>query len=186
VDIAKKIKMTRGAVYWHFENKQALLAALISHICELKESLVHAKIPEIHTLEDIRHAYVTHAQLVSEDPMFRKFEFFMSFQMEWSDELLTETDKELNAIRKNPMEEFRSYFDIPAVMSRFQPGTDLDQLALMLVSIWVGACKLYMGNVYGIDFGHGEESKEGLLAETIGQGFDLILSAVLKEESGDE
>jgi len=186
IDIAKKIKMTRGAVYWHFENKQALLTALINHICERKENLVHEKIPEIHTLEDVRHAYVTHAQLVSEDPTFRKFEFFMSFQMEWSAELLTETDKELNAIRKSPMEEFRSFFDIPEISERFKSETDFDQLALALASFWVGACKLYMGNLYGVDFGHDPEPGQGVLADTIGRGFDLVMKGVLKEEGSNE
>lgn len=186
VDIAKNIGMTRGAVYWHFENKQALLAALISHICEQKEQLVHSQIPEIHTVSDLRHAYVMHARLVADNPVIQKFEFFMGFQMEWSAELLTETHKELNEIRKNPMEEFRSFFDLPEIKSRLRDGTNRDHLALALVSCWVGACKLYMGNIYGIEFGHEPRSGEGALAETIGRGFDLIMQGVLKEESGDE
>lgn len=184
VDIAKRIGMTRGAVYWHFENKQDLLAALIGYICEVKERLIYSKIPEIHSVADLRHAYVMHARLVVEDPVIRKFEFFLGFQMEWSAELLSETHRELNRIRKSPMEEFRSFFDLPDIKNRLRPDTDLDELALTLVSCWVGACKLYMGNLYGIDFGHG--AGEGALAEMIGRGFDFVMKGVLKEESGDE
>ena len=31
-DIAARLKMTKGAVYWHFESKQALLMALIDEM----------------------------------------------------------------------------------------------------------------------------------------------------------
>jgi TetR/AcrR family acrAB operon transcriptional repressor len=186
VDIAKRIGMTRGAVYWHFENKQALLTALIGHICERKENRVYSEIPEIHSVNDLRYAYVTHARLVVDDPIFRKFEFFMGFQMEWSAELLTETDKELNQIRKSPMEEFRSYFEVPEIKNRLRAETNVDQLALTLVSCWVGACKLYMGNIYGVEFGHDPGSGQGVLAETVGRGFDFVMNGVLKEESGNE
>ena len=33
-DIAARLKMTKGAVYWHFESKQALLMALIDEMLE--------------------------------------------------------------------------------------------------------------------------------------------------------
>ena len=33
-DVAARLKMTKGAVYWHFESKQALLLALIDEMLE--------------------------------------------------------------------------------------------------------------------------------------------------------
>ncbi len=66
-DIAKRIGMTRGAVYWHFDNKSALLAALIDYVHERKKQLVGIWIPDIRTMDDLRLAFVSHARMVAED-----------------------------------------------------------------------------------------------------------------------
>ncbi|OPZ64295.1 MAG: hypothetical protein BWY83_03225 [bacterium ADurb.Bin478] len=183
--------MTRGAVYWHFDNKPALLAALIDYVHERKKQLVGIWIPDIRTMDDLRLAFVSHARMVAEDVISRRFEFFMSYQMEWSEELLTETHKQLNEIRDNPLDEFKKCFSVPEIAGRLKPDTNLDQLVLTLAAFWVGMCKMFLGRCPGIDFGHSNEAQIELfssfdLTRTAGAGFDLIMSAVLKKESGDE
>ena len=189
--IAKKIGMTRGAVYWHFDNKPALLAALIEYFHERKEQMTGMRVPDIHTVEDLRKAFIAHARIVSEDAVTRKFEFFMNFQMEWSEELLTETHKKLNEIRKSPLEAFKQCFQVPEIACRLRPGIDLDRLILTLAAFWVGSCKMYLGRCPGLDFGHRAETDIELLTgfdlmPAVAGGFDLIMSAVLKKECIDE
>lgn len=186
-DIAKKIGMTRGAVYWHFDDKPALLAAFIEFFHERKEQLIGVRVPDIHTVDELRNAFIKHARIVSEDAVTRKFEFFMNFQMEWSEELLTQTHKKLDEIRKNPLEDFRRCFEVPGIACRLRPGVDLNQLILTLAAFWVGSCKMYLGRCPGIDFGHRTETDVELLRgfdlmPAVAGGFDLIMSAVLKEE----
>lgn len=190
-DIAKKIDMTRGAVYWHFDNKPALLAALIEYANERKEDLVGVRVPDIHTVDDLRQAFVTHARIVREDAVTRKFEFFLNYQMDWSAELLTETHKNLNKIRKSPLEEFRRCFEVPAVARRLRPGVNINHLVLTLAAFWTGLCKMHLGGCPAIDFGQRPEADIQLLSgfdfvETVGAGFDLIMRGVLNEESGNE
>jgi len=190
-DIAKRIGMTRGAVYRHFDNKPALLAALIDYVHERRDEMTGLRVPDIHTVEDLRRVFVAHARIVVEDSITRKFEFFMNFQMEWSEELLTETHKTLTEIRENPLQEFKRCFQVPAIVSRLQPGVDLNSLILTLAGFWLGVCKLYLGYCPRIDFGYRPETDVELLSgfdlvQTIEQGFDLIMKGVLKEESGDE
>jgi AcrR family transcriptional regulator len=187
-DIAKRIGMTRGAVYWHFDNKPALLAALIDFVHERKKQMVGIRIPDIQTMDDLRLAFVSHARMVAEDAISRRFEFFMSYQMEWSEELLTETHKQLNEIRDNPLDEFKKCFSVPEIADRLKPDTDLDQLVLTLAAFWTGICKMFLGRCPGIDFGHSTEAQVELfsnfdLTRTAGAGFDLIMNAVLKKES---
>lgn len=190
-DIAKRIGMTRGAVYWHFDNKPALLAALIEYVHERKKKLVGVWIPDIHTMQDLRSAFIAYARMVAEDEVTRKFEFFMSYQMEWSEELLTETHKKLNEVRHNPLEEFKRCFSVPAISGRLKPDTNLDALVLTLAAFWAGICKLFLGRCPGIDFGHCADSDLELLgrfdlAATVGNGFDLIMRGILKEETCHE
>jgi AcrR family transcriptional regulator len=191
-DIAKRIGMTRGAVYWHFENKETLLAALIDYANHRKQYIVDEQIPEIRTLDDLRNAFISHAHVVEQDPVVQKFEFFLAYQMEWSEELLNRTQKKMNELRPNPLEDFRSYFDRPGIAKNFKPGTDVDQLALTLGSFWVGACKLYLGrNFPSVEFGTRTQDEVRILGgmqfeKTVIFGFDLIMDGVLKEESDDE
>jgi len=155
---------------------------------ERREQLIGLRIPDILSIEDLRRSFVSHARIVAEDAITRKFEFFMNYQMAWSEELLTETHKRLNEIRKSPLEEFRACFDVPAVASRLRHGVNPDQLIVTLAAFWVGLCKMYLGGCPCIDFGHRVEPDSGLaggfdFTKAIGDGFDLIISAVLKEEN---
>lgn len=191
-EIGKRIGMTRGAVYWHFENKEALLAVLIDHVHALKEQAVASLVPDVRTIDDLRNIFIHYARVVEKDPVVRKFEFFMNYQMEWSEELLVETQKKMAELRPNPMENFRDYFDQPEIANRFRAGTDVDQLVLALGSMWIGACKLYLGRHFpSVEFGQCADNAIEMLAgmsfeRTVEGGFDLIINGVLKEESGYE
>jgi TetR/AcrR family transcriptional regulator, acrAB operon repressor len=185
-DIGRRIGMTRGAVYWHFDGKAALLAALIDYVHELKEQKVKSQIPDIETLEDLRKACILHAQLVEKDPVIRKFEFFLTYQMEWSEELLEETRRNMNELRENPLEQFRACFNLPKIATRLKPGVDADHLVLTLASFWVGACKMCLGSHFP-DMKFGRDARTGMsFSATVECGFDLIMSGILKKEITDE
>jgi AcrR family transcriptional regulator len=189
-DIARRIGMTRGAVYWHFDNKPALLAALIEYICERKQQLVGETIRNVHSVSDMRRVFVAHTRVVAEDAMTRKFEFFMQYQMEWSAELLTETHKKLTEIRESPLKDFKACFKLPEIAACLRSGINLDQLILTLMSFWLGLCKMYLGRCPRMDFDSRAENGFDLpggvsLAQMAGGGFDLIMNTVLKKECGE-
>jgi TetR/AcrR family acrAB operon transcriptional repressor len=170
-DIAKKIGMTRGAVYWHFDNKPALLAAMVDYFCSRREQRVQQHFSEIHTLEELREAFLEHARAVVEDKRLKKFEFFMAFQMEWSEELLTETHKILDRIRKDPFEKLIAILRSAPIAGRFRKNVDPEKLAITLAGLWVGLCKIYLGSCPKID-----------LVSAAADGFDCIMNGVLKKE----
>jgi TetR/AcrR family transcriptional regulator, acrAB operon repressor len=187
-DIARRIDMTRGAVYWHFDNKPALLAALIEYVNAREEEMVGIRVRDIQTVEDIRSALIGHARIMMTDEVNRKFEFFLAYQMEWSQELLTETHKKLNEIRKNPFEAFKACFEVPTVAKRLRPGVDLDALILTLAAFWYGLFRMRLGGCPVIDFGQMTEADVQLLSDfdleqTVSSGFDLIMASVLNEEN---
>ena len=171
-DIAKKIGMTRGAVYWHFDNKPALLAAMIDYFMNLRDAQVRHHFAEIDSLEELREAFVEHARAVAEDKRLKKFEFFMAFQMEWSEELLTETHKILDKIRKDPFEKLVAILRSPQIAGRFRKDIDPEKLAVTLAGLWVGLCKIYLGSSPKID-----------LASAAADGFDCVMKGALKKEA---
>ena len=184
--IAKRIGMTRGAVYWHFENKEALLAALIDHVQALKDHAVSSQISDIQTIDDLRDACVVYARMVESDPVVHKFEFFMMYQMEWSEELLEQTRRNMEELRENPLDVFREHFNQPQIESRLKPGVDADQLVVTLASFWVGTCKMCLGCHFpDSDLCSPQElSRESdtSFVSTVRNGFDLIMNGLLKEK----
>lgn len=172
-DIAKKIGMTRGAVYWHFDNKPALLAAMIDHFCTLREARVRSHFSKTESLEELRESFLEHARAVTEDQRLKKFEFFMAFQMEWSEELLTETHKILDRVRKDPFEKLIAILRSPLIVGRLRPDVDPGRLAVTLAGLWVGLCKIYLGSCPKID-----------LVSAAADGFDCLMNGVLKKETG--
>lgn len=172
-NIAKRIGMTRGAVYWHFDNKPALLAALIDHFCTLREERVRNHFSEIHSIDDLRAAFLEHSRAVAEDKRLRKFEFFMAFQMEWSEELLTETHKILDGVRKDPFERLAAVLASPQIAVHLRNGIEPRALAVTLAGLWVGLLKIYLGACPKID-----------LVSAAADGFDCIMNGALKKEVG--
>lgn len=170
-DIARKIGMTRGAVYWHFDNKPALLAALVDYFRSLREQRVQQNFSEIHSLKELREAFLGHARVVAEDKQLKKFEFFMAFQMEWSEELLTETHKTLDRIRKDPFEKLIAVLRSPSIAERFRKEVDPGGLAVTLAGLWLGLLKIYLGACPKID-----------LVSAAADGFDCIMKGALKKE----
>lgn len=84
-EIAKKINLTKGAVYWHFRNKPDIIKALIIEAFERNQAAINREISEVNTLDDLLRYFKYAAQIVKTAPMFRKFLFFVMYQMEWSE-----------------------------------------------------------------------------------------------------
>lgn len=192
-DIARRIGMTRGAVYWHFENKAVLLAALIDFMRSHRENLIGFTLDDIHTIEDLRRGFISYARIIQQDELSWKFEFFMNYQMDWSEELLTETHKKLNEIRQSPLEDLSRCFEKPSIACRLRPNVDLANLVLTLGAFWSGMLKIYLGGCPGLNIGREAGTEMDVtvaggfdLEKRVGGGFDLIMQGVLNEEIGNE
>lgn len=149
VDIAEQIGLTKGAVYWHFKTKTDLLVALIEE--NLKRKLRKVDDPEdtVCSLESLRKCYVDSAKRVLADPQLRKFEFFINFQIEWSEELMSEVRSRLAEIGEDP---FRKYSI--AVLRLQDAGVidrsrDAEKLGSILIATWIGLMRMTLTGLIG-------------------------------------
>lgn len=172
-DIAKRIGMTRGAVYWHFDNKPALLVALIDYFYLCETDQARQNFAGIYSLNELKEAFIRHARAVIEDKNLRKFEFFMTYQMEWSEELLTETHKTLDRIRKRPFDQLVVALSQPAIADHFTVGVDPVQLGVTLIGLWAGLLKIYLGACPKID-----------LVASVADGFDCVVRGAVTNGGG--
>lgn len=93
-DIASRIHLTKGAVFWHFKSKEELLAELIVQVHEAYNPL--EGVEQAKTLEDIRRAFLDWAQLLASDAEQRRFMFFVMSRVEWSEALKEGLSKRLD------------------------------------------------------------------------------------------
>ena len=84
-DIARRIHLTKGAVFWHFKSKEELLAELIEREHATYEPLRGVR--EAESLEAVRDAFVDWARAMEEHRELRQVVIFMMSRVEWSEAL---------------------------------------------------------------------------------------------------
>lgn len=95
-DIAKKINLTKGAIFWHFKTKEDLLAALLAW---LQESFDPFKPLEgATTLEEVRAAFLAWAEVLATNRLHRQFLIFVMSRVEWSEALKAKLRQKLDAL----------------------------------------------------------------------------------------
>lgn len=86
-DIAERLGMTRGAVYWHFKNKLDLFYSLISEIEGEIDDLLTERAKKVNSLNDLEAFFRYYAELmISNDRMF-KYLTVLTLKIEWNEEL---------------------------------------------------------------------------------------------------
>lgn len=172
-EIAKKINLTKGAVYWHFKNKPDIIKALIIEAFERNEKAINSKISEVKTLEDLQQYFTFAAEIVQNTPIFRKFLFFVMYQMERSEGLFNT----LNI--SGPVNHIMTYHHelITKVLHHchqaetIRTDIDLDIAAEMLHSMWEGTLYRAVSQNYTGDF-----------INQIKQSFQILINSLKKKK----
>ena len=143
VDIANQIDLTKGAVYWHFKTKSDLLVALIEEMVERKQQLVPP--PEtIETVAALKAHYLESVRTMFSDPELRKFEFFINYQIEWSEELRAEVHARLDKLGRTPCRKYTSTLSRLQECGAISASHDPDKLGTLLIATLIGLVRLVM------------------------------------------
>ena len=86
-EIAERVGMTKGALYWHFKNKSDLLSKLIGEIFLDSEIEFAEKLVERETLADLRDYYNKKLMLPDKNDRFIKINAIMLRRFEWPEEV---------------------------------------------------------------------------------------------------
>ena len=86
-EIAERVGMTKGALYWHFKNKSDLLSKLIGEIFLDSEMEFAEKLVERETLADLRDYYNKKLMLPDKNDRFIKINAIMLRRFEWPEEV---------------------------------------------------------------------------------------------------
>lgn len=172
-EIAKRINLTKGAVYWHFRNKPDIIAALITTSFNRTQENITSKIPEVKNLTDLRAHFNCIAELVRDVPNYRKFLFFMLFQMEWSESLFLHISSSVKEIRDFPINTIKQALTNSQKNGEISEKININETAISIFSLWQGMLSYAISSKTWIDF-----------PKLFLNGFDLIIKA-LKDERPD-
>ena len=144
-DIAERLKMTKGAVYWHFESKQNLLIALVDEMLEKFRSQIAALLPSGEdgfgklSFPQVADMMVRHAERTVSDGDARAFFLLVHEQIRWSSTSMAEVrDDLLKNTRFGPWHAFHTAVENDICAGRALENADAAEVASCCMALWNG------------------------------------------------
>ena len=130
-DIAARLKLTKGAVYWHFASKEALLLALIDDMVARFGRLFAAAMPPGEaSYPDVAALLARHTAQMLDHAEARAYFQLLHRQIQWTDSSMAAVRRDLLTNRRfGPWEAFRAALENDVRAGRARPGTDAAQIA---------------------------------------------------------
>lgn len=149
-DIAKRIRLTKGAIYWHFKSKIDLLKEIIIEERKTNGDLFSwkSKVGSTpYSLDEIRDHYLKTAQAILASPTRQRFFIFAAFRVEWSPALCASLEAVLSADQmRDPKEDLIKHLKALQATGTIKPDLDLMGLAIIVLSIFSGTLKYALMN----------------------------------------
>jgi TetR/AcrR family acrAB operon transcriptional repressor len=148
-DIAARLKMTKGAVYWHFESKEALLIALVDEMLEKFTRQIEAIMPkEEITFLAVADMMVENARLVVDDANGRAFFMLMRTQIRWGAESMHGVRENLLTNQRfGPWHAFIKAVENDKAAGVVRHDVDAVEVANMCIAVWDG---MVQGRIDGL------------------------------------
>ncbi len=140
VDIAAKLNMTKGAVYWHFESKEALLMALIEEMVERFELSMSVVMNESElSYLSVAEELVRNAKVIVSEASLKKFITLLRTQIRWGDASMKKVREDLLTNHKfSPRLAFRKALEKDLATKRIRKDTDITQVINLSLAMWDG------------------------------------------------
>jgi AcrR family transcriptional regulator len=152
-DIAARLKMTKGAVYWHFASKSELLSALLGEAMgRFSEALSQRMEGRELTYPAIAEWLLEAAERIVADK--RRSDFFMLMQtgLKWTDVKLAEVARKLVAERScGPYQAVLDSIEADIAASRVRDGVEAQEVAAQTMALWDGLIQRKIEGFLSID-----------------------------------
>jgi len=175
-DIAERLKMTKGAVYWHFESKERLLVELVDEALVKFRRKIDETMPSGElTFPKVADMMVRAAQRVVENAKDAAFFRLMKCQIRWSDDSMAKVREDLLANEKcGPMTAFRNAVAADIAAGRARAGVDADEVAVVSVALWDGIVQARIDRFLSRD-----------MEQTLRHAYEAIWNRIRTKESSN-
>ncbi len=174
-EIARRINLTKGAVYWHFRNKADLLAEIIRQNFSVRHQKQFSKERSIQTVSDLRKAIIEDAEDIENDKEYCKFLFFIMLQMEWSEAIFQRVSVQVRDIRRYPLKLFKETLTLLQNRGEIKADVNIEELAELNMYMWRGILGAYVSRAEPMN-----------LPKMMLLGFDLIMDGLTVEKDSND
>ena len=139
-DIAARLKLTKGAVYWHFASKEALLIALVNEmLAKFRRQLDELMPKEALTFPAVAAMMVGNAVRLVEDVKGTAFFMLMKTQVRWGADSMAKVREELLSNHtRGPYHAFIQALRNDIAAGRVRKDVEPEGVASVCMSIWDG------------------------------------------------
>lgn len=139
-DIAVRLKMTKGAVYWYFPSKEQLLIELVRMALESFRQQIEQLMPEGElTFPAIADMMIRNADKVVTDARSSAFFRLMKCQIRWTDASMASVREDLlSNITFGPKHAFIRAIDNDIAAGRVRPEVNSNEIATLAIALWDG------------------------------------------------
>ena len=171
-DIAAKMKMTKGAVYWHFSTKGDLLLALIAEMRAKFRRRLDALVSRHGlTFPSVAETMVDYAEQIVQNPRASAFFLLMHTQVRWgSDSMAKVREQLLLNSAAGPYHFLLAALREDIAAGRVSPETDPVGMASVCMSIWGGLVRAKLERCLQCD-----------LAATMRRSYEAIWRSIAAE-----
>lgn len=167
-EIAANVGLTKGALYWHFKNKNDLLLQLMKEICKHGEDKVKNLFNTPDSVGKLRKYYKDSLILLLKDDRNKKIHKIMTKRDEWPEDI----QQSVRQIIKESIERERlmveKFISKGQEEGRFRENISPTAVAVLISSIFHGLCVMQLS---------------GMLPEEFPQYTDILFDAFTKELS---
>ena len=176
-EIAKRINLTKGAVYWYFRNKPDIVAALINRYARefLEKQAQTLPDDENLTFNDLTEFVLRNSKLIQEDEKIYKFVFFVNCQMEWSEAILTKISPLVEETKKYSLNIYYHCLEVLQKKGEIRKDVDIKLINEILITMYSGALEDFLTKRDDANFD-----------TIIKKGFSLIYDGIKEKGKTDE
>ncbi|MEI7902687.1 MAG: TetR family transcriptional regulator [bacterium] len=165
-DVAERIQLTKGAVYWHFKSKPDLFAELVADMTAKHNDQVTRVLPSPVSLQGLTAHFVERARLILGKPVNRKY-FQMMMSLDWPAAKFMPVKRRLRQMESGPFVIIETTLAALKKTGEVRPDTDIATVTAVLGAVWLGLMKLQIDQCLELDF-----------QKAIRFGFSTVLDAI--------
>ena len=139
-EIAKRINLTKGAVYWYFRNKPDIVAALINDFATRYTGLLKIfleRYPDA-SFERIIQMQLFINKQIRDNPQFYKFLFFITCQMEWSETIINKIQPSIEQTKQLTRRLFLDTLEQLQENKQIKSDVDVSMICEILMTLYGG------------------------------------------------
>lgn len=168
-DVAARLKMTKGAVYWHFSSKEKLLVAIVDEMLNRFASELEAKMPRHEmSFHSVADAMVENAKMIAKSPSAY---LFMKTQVRWGSATMRGVREDLMTNRRfGPFNAFVQAIENDMRKGAIRGDVVPKEAASICLAMWDGLVQAQLDKFLEPDF------------ETVlRRGFESVWISIKKE-----